>query len=183
VFDAPASTLRLLTTLKILHDRFVQDEMNSESSWRVERAFLPSLGLSNKATADEEQESAKYAGPTNDDEFVNSLDTVNDKQNVLKLPSERDLGVTTLWPETRKLFGHDSELVCLDSYRASGPNHTTLVASSCKARNDVASAAIRIWNAKDGQCVCMLKVRPGYIFLDTVMRRSDYQLIANGFCC
>ncbi|KAL7502651.1 hypothetical protein ACHAXN_000578, partial [Cyclotella atomus] len=158
VFDAPSSTLRLLSTLKRLGDQSAQEEMNTESSWRVERAFLPSLGLSNKATADTEQESAKYAGPTNDDEFV--LDTMNGKQNELKLPSERDLGVTTLWPETRKLFGHASELVCLDSYRAqnsSSTHDTTLVASSCKARNDVASAAIRVWNAKEGKCVCILK--------------------------
>ena len=106
----------------------------------------------------------------NDDDFV--LNSVSDKQNELKLPSERDLGVTTLWPETRKLFGHDSELVCLDSYRApnsSSTQDTTLVASSCKARNDVASAAIRIWNAKEGKCVCIFKVRVDYNMLDIVM--------------
>jgi elongator complex protein 2 len=143
----------------------------------VERAFLPSLGLSNKATADPEQESTKYAGPLNDDNFVNSLNTVEYKHgNRVKLPSERDLGVTTLWPETRKLFGHDSELVCLDACRAQeGSNFPTLVASSCKARNDVASAAIRLWNVRLGKCVSVLKVSAvtKCAFSFSVIEKSD----------
>ena len=154
VFDAPVSTLRLLQSLK----QSGSAPSEESGSWRVERAFLPSLGLSNKATADQEQESSKFSGPTNDDEFEGSLDTLERKHVDFTLPSERDLGVTTLWPETRKLFGHESELVCLDAYRApSGSGQPSLVASSCKARNDVASAAIRLWNAKEGKCVGILK--------------------------
>lgn len=162
VFDAPVSTLRLLRSLKESRLASYGDSNSApnedSASWRVERAFLPSLGLSNKATADQEQESSKFSGPTNDDEFAESLDTLERKHVGFTLPSERDLGVTTLWPETRKLFGHESELVCLDSYRAPlESDEPTLVASSCKARNDVASAAIRLWNAKDGKCVGILK--------------------------
>eukprot|EP00984_Skeletonema_dohrnii_P003326 scaffold1117_cov187-Skeletonema_dohrnii-CCMP3373.AAC.2 len=162
VFDAPVSTLRLLGSLKQSRLASYNDSNitpNEDSaSWRVERAFLPSLGLSNKATADQEQESSKFSGPTNDDEFAESLDTLERKHVDFTLPSERDLGVTTLWPETRKLFGHESELVCLDAYRAPlGSDEPSLVASSCKARNDVASAAIRLWNAKEGKCVGILK--------------------------
>lgn len=162
VFDAPVSTLRLLRSLKESRLASYNDNKSSlnedSASWRVERAFLPSLGLSNKATADQEQDSSKFSGPTNDDEFAESLDTLERKHFDFTLPSERDLGVTTLWPETRKLFGHESELVCLDAYRApSGSDEPSLVASSCKARNDVASAAIRLWNAKEGKCVGILK--------------------------
>mmetsp|Transcript_23367 Transcript_23367/g.41896 ORF Transcript_23367/g.41896 Transcript_23367/m.41896 type:complete len:384 (-) Transcript_23367:90-1241(-) len=145
------------------------ENQSTTSSWRVERAFLPSLGLSNKATADstDDQEISKFAGPVNtDDEFAQTLDTSaeggTNSAKSLKLPSERDLGVTTLWPETRNLFGHESELVCLDAYRAQpsgteGGSGSTLVASSCKARNDVASAAIRLWDSKKGKCVGILK--------------------------
>ncbi|KAL9182495.1 hypothetical protein ACHAXT_013147 [Thalassiosira profunda] len=154
VFDAPASALRTLRAIK--QSRQPESGEDQTSSWRVERAFMPSLGLSNKATADTEQESSTYSGPVNDDEFVESLDTVKREAVELKLPSERDLGVTTLWPETRKLFGHESELVCLDAYRAP-LGEPTLVASSCKARNDVASAAIRLWDANKGKCVGVLK--------------------------
>ena len=165
VFDAPASTLRTLRSLQQLRNRIKGAETVSEEetsaenqSWRVERAFMPSLGLSNKATADTDQESSKFSGPTSVDTFEAMLDTVEGKSAELQLPSERDLGVTTLWPEARKLFGHESELVCLCAYRAQpGAGEPTLVASSCKARNDVASAAIRLWDAKRGKCVGILK--------------------------
>ncbi len=122
---------------------------------------MPSLGLSNKATADADLESGKFSGPVNDDDPVQTSGGVEGRNSVeWKLPSERDLGVTTLWPEARKLFGHESELVCLDSYRApAGKGESSLVASSCKARNDVASAAIRLWDARKGKCVGILKVR------------------------
>ena len=165
VFDAPMSTLRLVSSLKRFRDpSSVQPSIEHNVSWRVERAFMPSLGLTNKATADADQESSKYAGQTNA-AFDSSSDAdVASSSLELQLPSERDLGVTTLWPETRQLFGHDSELVCLDSYRAPA-GEATLVASSCKARNDVASAAIRLWHAKEGKCVAILKVRIAVLLL------------------
>ena len=167
VFDAPSSTLRVLRSIKKSRDAITQgdtqqpsnEEPGNDSLWRVERAFMPSLGLSNKATADADQESSKFAGPVNDDDLVQTLDTVNERSTSLKYPNvERDLAVTTLWPEARKLFGHESELVCLTSYRAPpGKDEPSLVASSCKARNDVESAAIRLWDAKKGKCVGILK--------------------------
>jgi len=161
VFDAPASTLRLLHTLKKLRDPATPTSSSATpAEWRVERAFLPSLGLSNKATVEiDVRESNKFAGPTIPDEDLG--DAIDPRAEVsmedLKLPMERDLGATMLWPETRKLFGHDSEVVCLDSYLASSGSDAPLVASSCKAKNDVASAAIRLWNVKLGKCVGILK--------------------------
>ena len=166
-FDAPTSTLRLLRSIRQsriaiqgINYSFDQvSETNQSSTWRVERAFMPSLGLSNKASADTDQESSKFSGPVNDDAFAQTLDTIEGGTFGLKLPSERDLGVTTLWPEARKLFGHETELICLDAYRAPlGSNESSLVASSCKARNDVASAAIRLWDTNKGACVGILEV-------------------------
>lgn len=174
VFDAPASTLRLLHTLKKLRDpATTASDSATPAEWRVERAFLPSLGLSNKATVEtDERESNKFAGPTSPDEdFGDAIDLPTEvSMEDLKLPMERDLGATMLWPETRKLFGHDSEVVCLDSYLASSGSDASLVASSCKAKNDVASAAIRLWNVKLGKCVGILKVR-WYIFFWLVFLR------------
>ena len=187
VFDAPASALRTIQAIKNVRRSpaaaAAEGSMVTETptaqkneAWRVERAFLPSLGLSNKATADAvDQETSKFSGPVNDDDYAQTLDTVDEgKKSVeLKLPSERDLGVTTLWPETRKLFGHESELVCLAAYRAekngASLSTTTLVASSCKARNDVASASIRLWDAKKGSCVGILKVNL-FVFLYMYLR-------------
>ncbi|KAL7471395.1 hypothetical protein ACHAXS_011684 [Conticribra weissflogii] len=161
VFDAPASTLRLLHTLKKLRDPATTTSASANpAEWRVERAFLPSLGLSNKATVEsDERESNKFAGPTSSDaDFGDAIEPQTEiSMEDLKLPMERDLGATMLWPETRKLFGHDSEVVCLDSYLASSGPDVSLVASSCKAKNDVASAAIRLWSVKLGKCVGILK--------------------------
>jgi elongator complex protein 2 len=163
VFDAPTSSLRLLETISrshACHEKVIMNQTSLSPSWRYERAFMPSLGLSNKATADTDQESSKYSGPVNDDDDNLVESTVHKRMSTveLSLPSERDLGVTTLWPETRKLFGHESEVVCLDSYRApSNKCGSSLVASSCKARNDVANAAIRLWDVKRGKCVQILK--------------------------
>eukprot|EP00592_Proboscia_alata_P024841 CAMPEP_0194443780 /NCGR_PEP_ID=MMETSP0176-20130528/126899_1 /TAXON_ID=216777 /ORGANISM="Proboscia alata, Strain PI-D3" /LENGTH=775 /DNA_ID=CAMNT_0039270075 /DNA_START=814 /DNA_END=3141 /DNA_ORIENTATION=- len=95
VYDAPNATLRLLHTLTQNSGLPIQDEPAEDPS-RIERAFLPSLGLSNKSAADED------------------LAQVSDL-NSNALPLERELGVSTLWPETRKLYGHDTELVCLTS--------------------------------------------------------------------
>jgi elongator complex protein 2 len=74
------------------------------------------------------------------------------------LPHERDLGVTSLWPEVRKLYGHQTELVCLASNagKCDGPNQQILLASSCKAR-DAENAAIRIWDVERNMCVDVLK--------------------------
>ncbi|KAL7537175.1 hypothetical protein ACHAXR_007644 [Thalassiosira sp. AJA248-18] len=182
VFDAPKSTLRMLQSMKQQRQQSEEElDQQHPSSWRVERAFMPSLGLSNKATADttEDQESSKFSNNNNttnnngndDQTMLDNTIVVEGGSSIksigeLKLPSERDLGVTTLWPESRKLFGHESELVCLDAYRAPSSSlsggsvvdtTTTLVASSCKARNDVASAAIRLWDARKGKCVGILK--------------------------
>jgi elongator complex protein 2 len=131
---------------------------------------MPSLGLSNKATADTDMESSRFSGPVDDNDLARTLDPVEE----LRLPSERDLGVTTLWPETGKLFGHESELICLVSYRApAGTGESSLVASSCMARNDVASAAIRLWDAKKGKCVGVLKVRDVSIDCSMLSLLSD----------
>lgn len=86
VFDAPASTLRLLRSIKQSRNAILgtgcpfeqesKNNLSSSSTWIVERAFMPSLGLSNKASADTDQESSKYSGPVNDDVFAQTLDTV-----------------------------------------------------------------------------------------------------------
>jgi len=164
VFDAPSSALRVLQSIKQARGCNTSNEEGSEgenqsSSWRVERAFMPSLGLTNKATADPEDQEVSKFGPVddNDDDVAKPLDSAATKSITLQYPNvERDLAVTTLWPESRKLFGHESELVCLASYRAPS-GMSSLVASSCKARNDVESAAIRLWDAKKGKCVGILK--------------------------
>ncbi|GAX17525.1 elongator complex protein 2 [Fistulifera solaris] len=149
VFDAPRTTLCMLQT--------IHGEANSvdDDIERVDRAFIPSLGLSNKASAaDRAEEADAMEGEGGSDAF--SLTSV-------KLPLERDLGVASLWPETRKLFGHNTELFCLTSTlmsRTASPLYEpktksffsdVLVASSCKAR-DAEAASVRLWDVEAGKC-------------------------------
>ena len=137
-FDAPKSTLRLL---RATSDRFVAHE--KDAVVRVERAFIPSLGLSNKSSAAD---------------AVEGTDLPETESAAIHLPLERDLGAVSLWPEIRKLFGHNTELFCLASNLHPGATagvSDVLVASSCKAR-DVDAAAIRLWNVQEGTCVQVL---------------------------
>lgn len=148
VFDAPISTLRLLEMI------YGEESKEDSGISRVERAYIPSLGLSQKASA--------VDGAEMD---TSETDVVAVKEEAyLRLPLERDLGVISLWPEVRKLFGHNTELFCLASIVSarSGPKfesspyaNDVLVASSTKAR-DVDDAAIRLWDAEKGKCIQVL---------------------------
>lgn len=150
VFDAPLSSLRLLRA--IYGDQL---SVGGDGTSRVERAYIPSLGLSQKASAADRAEM-----DTNETDVV----TIKEEESQLRLPLERDLGVVSLWPEVRKLFGHNTELFCLASTVSarSGPKFTSspfarqvLVASSTKAR-DIDAAAIRLWDAEKGKCIQVL---------------------------
>ena len=155
VFDAPLATLRLLDQL---HGRRSSHTIEGAGMGRVEKAFLPSLGLSNKAGGDETYNEV-YEMEVND-----GISHMGASASIAELlPRERELGVSTLWPEVGKLYGHGSELICVASTAQSssyvkGSHSPVLVASSCKAR-DVEQAAIRLWNVNRGTCLCVLKVR------------------------
>jgi elongator complex protein 2 len=148
VFDAPLSTLRLLQAA-CGKEAQIEKEIS-----RVERAYIPSLGLSQKASAADGAE-------VDTSDFDPTLE-----ESQLRLPLERDLGAVSLWPEMRKLYGHNTELFCLTSTvsACSGPKFSSspfandvLVASSTKAR-DVDAAAIRLWDVENGKCVQVLSV-------------------------
>ncbi len=142
VFDATRTFDKLL--------RRVSSHIDSEdTNARVDLAYIPSLGLSNKATASEGAEQ----------------DTGGVSESSTQLPLERDLGAVSLWPEVRKLYGHNTELTRLTATTTakSGVRSETdmlqrdvLVASSAKAR-DVEAACIRIWNVIENRCAQVLQ--------------------------
>ena len=141
-FDATNAFIRLLK----LTSRKTESSANQNVE-RVERAYIPSLGLSNKATAADGAEE----------------DTGGASESSTRLPLERDLGAVSLWPEVRKLYGHTSELARLASTVQArtfdvceeDSLNDLLVASSAKAR-DVDTACIRVWDVKDNRCVQVL---------------------------
>jgi WD40 repeat protein len=159
-FDAPVQTMKLMD---ILRGR-IEEEAIPDKDQRVDRAFIPSLGLSNRANLadamEEGSDNVVESGPTSTK--LCSLDSKHKNMKPLDqyLPTERDLGVLSLWPEVRKLYGHLTEIVCLASTagRCITSESQILIASSCKAR-DVDNAAIRVWNVEQNVCIDVLKVR------------------------
>lgn len=156
VFDAPLTTLRTLKAVR-------GTEYKEDTIDRTERAYIPSLGLSNQASAAEGAEEDK-----NEETEDVRVSLENASLEKLRLPLERDLGAVSLWPESRKLFGHNTELYCLTSTlaaRTAGPFYKppsdtfledVIVASSAKARI-VEDASIRLWNVERGKCLQVLE--------------------------
>jgi elongator complex protein 2 len=144
VFDAPMNAIKFLNATKNIGKVVTEDGLD-----RVERAYIPSLGLSNKASA---------ADGADED-----IEGVVEEDDAIHLPLERDLGAVSLWPEVGKLYGHNTELYCLTSTLTAksgppvdGPFATeNLVASSAKARY-VDDASIRIWDVGSNKCVQVL---------------------------
>uniref|UniRef100_A0A183SG65 Elongator complex protein 2 n=1 Tax=Schistocephalus solidus TaxID=70667 RepID=A0A183SG65_SCHSO len=112
------------------------------------RSSLPSgavqaaLGLSNRATeafpADDEEDEI---GTTNAIESTNGGPP--DLGDPLYPPAEEGLAQSTLWAETRKLYGHSYEVFCLAAHPKG-----ILVASACKSSKQE-SASIFLWRTSD----------------------------------
>lgn len=149
VFDGTLSFVRLLHRLSICTTGDEEEDENVTAK-RFERSYIPALGLTNKASAAD--------GADEDTGGASTSDSL--------LPLERDLGSTSVWPEIRKLYGHNSEIARLASTLESRTClymrfETTfydeiLVASSTKAR-DVETASIRLWHVGSNRCVQTLK--------------------------
>ena len=149
VFDGTKSFLRVLRLVGGGQGDRNAIEANDDIT-RVDRAYMPSLGLSNKDTASEGADEDTGEGSTSS----------------TSLPIERDLGSTSLWPETRKMYGHNSEIArlastlssrtCLSLQFVSPHMNQILVASSTKAR-DVNTATIRLWDVDENRCLQTLQ--------------------------
>lgn len=126
VFDATKSFTALLSRI------CERDEQ--ESMQRVDRAFIPSLGLSNKGNAKE--------GAEQDGGGMSESST--------QLPLERDLGALSLWPEILKLYGHNTELIRVIS--TTTPKNGALVASCAKAR-EANDAGVKLWSIDQNRCL------------------------------
>ena len=159
VFEAPKATLRLLQSFDAakMGGGLPTDSANDDLD-RPERAFLPSLGLSNRTTVtggiDEDNGFGETGTSAASDPTLTNENQATKSQLKVKLPTERDLGVVSLWPEARKLFGHHYEVVCVAA--ATTPTGDVIVASTCKAR-DVENAAILIFDVNGGRCLQILK--------------------------
>lgn len=122
----------LLSSIKIV-SLFTYSYHLTHSS-RVEKAFIPELGLSNKAIDTMTSEEKK-------DQEARAVENISWEVP----PLEGQLADHTLWPEIKKLFGHTNEIVsmCLSPCGL-------YLASSSKAR-DSKTAKIIIWDTRNMQ--------------------------------
>ncbi|KAG8240403.1 hypothetical protein J437_LFUL002546, partial [Ladona fulva] len=98
-------------------------------------ASVPSLGLSNKAVF-ESNEEKKYEKTCDYSEPYFTAVDLNEP------PTEEHLMQNTLWPEVQKLYGHG-----YDIFSMAATHDGSLLASACKSTN-VQHAAVIIWDAK-----------------------------------
>ena len=149
VFDGTKSFLRVLRLASGGVGNNNSPQVNDDTE-RVDRAYMPSLGLSNKDTASDGADEDTGEASTSSSVF----------------PIERDLGSKSLWPETLKMYGHNSEIARLSSTLSARTNpfsefsspymDQVLVASSTKAR-DVNTATIRLWDVDTNRCLQTLQ--------------------------
>ncbi|KAF3771252.1 WD40 repeat-like protein [Cryphonectria parasitica EP155] len=144
VFDQPRAVARLL--------HGVAGIGSAPDASMPDAANMPVLGLSNKATVDEEDAAAAAAtaaaaaadasstGATtvviNDPETANGVAVMAAPH---RPPLEEALSRHTLWPEVEKLYGHGYEISCL-----AASHDGRLVASACRA-SSLNHAVIRLF--------------------------------------
>jgi len=131
-------------------------------SEKIHRAFIPELGLSNKA-----------ADMMSEDEIKEQASRGVDSSLWLSGPPlEGQLSDFTIWPEVKKLFGHVGDMVCMSASPCG-----RWVASAGKGR-DASSASIRLWETRRRVCVAVLG---GHESTVTALRFSpDSRFIISG---
>lgn len=159
-----------------------------ETDVMPESAALPALGLSNKATTDEQEQQQMQAA--NDNDVRETADTNNISYEILSSlttpPLEDHLQRHTLWPEIEKLYGHGYEIISVDA----SPDKT-LIASSCRS-NTTQHAVIRIFDSKNWQelkpnlklhnlTVTRVKFSPDNKYLLTVSRDRQFGVWERNF--
>jgi len=119
------------------------DKSSEATADVVDRAYIPELGLSNRAV----ELMSKAEAAEQEARGVEALDWSAP-------PLEGQLADHTIWPESKKLFGHSNDVLCVAlSSTASG----SWLASASKAR-DAATAAIVLWDPEKMAAVSKLQV-------------------------
>lgn len=123
---AEEKVVRVFTATSAFRDRLRSlADVEDFKSVAARGATVPSLGLTNKATFDEESAECKNAeNPT----------------TKYETPTEEELTQNTLWPELKKLYGHGYEIFCMAA-RHDG----SLLATACKSTS-LEHAAIILWS-------------------------------------
>ena len=130
VFEATSNFIENISSITT-SDQFVGD-----SQFLPQGASVPSLGLSNKAVLDANEEVPEMDKHVKDQypDFYFKPEIHN------RPPPEETLIQNTLWPEIQKLYGHGYEIFSIAS------NHVgTILVSACKA-TQAEHANIIVWD-------------------------------------
>lgn len=130
LFDAPRGWIKTAKGLGV-----TKSQVNEID--RPLGASLPPMSLSNRVLKDNDEENVQS---TNEGEGKDWTSSNFYGENLQQAPVEEQL-VTTLWPESNKLFGHGYEL-----FSASSAHHSSLIATACKAQSPK-HAVIRVTDA------------------------------------
>ncbi|CAR29562.1 ZYRO0G11660p [Zygosaccharomyces rouxii] len=127
-------------------------------------ASLPALGLSNKATAVEDQEIEEEEQDPNLRETNENKNISYDMASSLTIPPLEDqLQRHLLWPEIEKLYGHGYEISCVDV-----SSDGKLIASACRS-NNAQHAGVRIFDSNN-----WLEVKPTLLFHTLTITRLRF---------
>lgn len=151
VFDAPGTFLGTLANSLGDSDPESAAALVKAKSFSMESlgAELPALGLSNKALrgTDGEELPSDVAGLRAQAEQQGLMEEYNSRgveaivpQALASPPLEEVLAQATLWPETRKLYGHGNEIRAVAAHPSGD-----LIASASSALTS-SSAAVWIWS-------------------------------------
>lgn len=175
-FDEPRGVAKILKKFS---------NVDLENDVMPESASLPALGLSNKATSDDQEAQTEA-----DNQIRETADTNNISYEILNSltlpPFEDHLQRHTLWPEIEKLYGHGYEIISVDA----SPDKS-LIASSCRS-NTQQHAVIRIFDSQSWQelkpnlklhnlTVTRVKFSPDDKYLLTVSRDRQYGIWERNF--
>lgn len=153
-FDLPRGVADLLK-------KFVGLNVGSSQEAMPEAASVPVLGLSNKATEENNEEAEE------DPDVKESNDTKNISYDLVSSlttpPLEETLQRHLLWPEVEKLYGHGYEITSIDV----SPDRS-LIASACKS-NTVQHAVIRIFDINT-----WLEIKPPLSFHSLTITRLRF---------
>ena len=143
-------------------------------------AFIPELGLSNKAV---------YKTNADVDSDLQGQDahrvtSFGAERSHTTAPLEEELKQSTIWPETGKLYGHGNEISCVAVNLKRG-----LLASACRAQK-AANAEIRFWDIESGAehkqvhvhelTVTQMEFSPDGTRLLSVSRDRSFAVLRNG---
>ncbi|EGD81577.1 hypothetical protein PTSG_02292 [Salpingoeca rosetta] len=154
VFEAPQSFFTSFQT--ITGTSLTQLGQSVAVKGRALGASVPALGLSNKPVYEGDTTHANKDTDSHTQYFRSTTDDAVfpfESEQLQQPPFEAQLVQNTLWPETRKLYGHGYELMCVAC-----DHQRTVLVSACKATKPE-HAALRLWSIQSGLEVAQL---PGH---------------------